>query len=111
MSVIAAVAALACVPTLLLHASAWLDPDATTGGIMGAGAYACYKLTTSFPDANIILGATFDPDMNGRIRVAVVATGTDATMVQALEPMLAEPFDPLARRTPRHLLWPRRAGL
>ena len=41
------------------------------------------------PDANIILGATYDPDMTGRIRVAVVATGTDATMVQALEPMKA----------------------
>jgi cell division protein FtsZ len=41
------------------------------------------------PDANIILGATYDPDMNGKIRVAVVATGTDATMVQALEPMKA----------------------
>jgi cell division protein FtsZ len=40
-------------------------------------------------DANIILGATFDPDMSGTIRVAVVATGTDATMVQALEPMKA----------------------
>jgi len=38
-------------------------------------------------DANIILGATFDPDMTGTIRVSVVATGTDATMVQALEPM------------------------
>lgn len=37
--VLAAVAALACVPTLLLHASAWLDPDATTGGIMGAAEY------------------------------------------------------------------------
>ncbi len=43
------------------------------------------------PDANIILGATFDPDMTGTIRVAVVATGTDATMVQALEPMKANP--------------------
>ena len=40
-------------------------------------------------DANIILGATFDPNMNGSIRVSVVATGTDATMVQALEPMKA----------------------
>ena len=37
-------------------------------------------------DANIILGATFDPNLNGSIRVSVVATGTDATMVQALEP-------------------------
>jgi branched-chain amino acid transport system permease protein len=26
-----------------------------TGGFMGVGAYACYKLTTAFPDANIIL--------------------------------------------------------
>jgi branched-chain amino acid transport system permease protein len=26
-----------------------------TGGFMGAGAYACYKLTTSFPEVNIIL--------------------------------------------------------
>jgi cell division protein FtsZ len=41
------------------------------------------------PDANIILGATYDADMSGKIRVAVVATGTDATMVQALEPMKA----------------------
>jgi cell division protein FtsZ len=41
------------------------------------------------PDANIILGATYDPNMSGTIRVAVVATGTDATMVQALEPMKA----------------------
>ena len=40
-------------------------------------------------DANIILGATYAPDMTGTIRVAVVATGTDATMVQALEPMKA----------------------
>jgi cell division protein FtsZ len=38
-------------------------------------------------EANIILGATFDPDMSGTIRVSVVATGTEATMVQALEPM------------------------
>jgi len=41
------------------------------------------------PEANIILGATYDPNMSGTIRVAVVATGTDATMVQALEPMKA----------------------
>ena len=41
------------------------------------------------PDCNIILGATYDPDMTGTIRVSVVATGTDATMVQALEPMKA----------------------
>ncbi|HEY4199724.1 MAG TPA: cell division protein FtsZ, partial [Devosiaceae bacterium] len=38
-------------------------------------------------DANIILGATFDASLQGTIRVSVVATGTDATMVQALEPV------------------------
>ena len=26
-----------------------------TGGFMGVGAYACYKLTTVFPDVNIIV--------------------------------------------------------
>src|SRR3569833_2820652 len=44
-------------------------------------------------DANIILGATYDADMTGSIRVSVVATGTDATMVQALEPVQAQQFD------------------
>ncbi|MCB9713528.1 MAG: hypothetical protein H6712_06730 [Myxococcales bacterium] len=33
------IAALLSLPTLLLHASAWLDPDATTGGIMDGAAY------------------------------------------------------------------------
>jgi cell division protein FtsZ len=47
------------------------------------------------PDCNIILGATYDPDLTGTIRVSVVATGTDATMVQALEPA-----KPHASRTP-----------
>ena len=46
-------------------------------------------------DCNIILGATYDPDLTGTIRVSVVATGTDATMVQALEPA-----KPHASRTP-----------
>jgi len=46
-------------------------------------------------DANIILGATYDPNLTGTIRVSVVATGTDAAMVQALEPA-----KPHASRTP-----------
>ncbi|HTN61382.1 MAG TPA: cell division protein FtsZ [Devosia sp.] len=46
-------------------------------------------------DANIILGATYDPSLTGTIRVSVVATGTDAAMVQALEPA-----KPHASRTP-----------
>jgi cell division protein FtsZ len=46
-------------------------------------------------DCNIILGATYDPDLTGTIRVSVVATGTDAAMVQAMEPA-----KPHASRTP-----------
>ncbi len=38
-------------------------------------------------DANIILGATFDDSLDGQIRVSVVATGTDAAMVQAMDPV------------------------
>src|SRR5690606_3917926 len=38
-------------------------------------------------DANIILGATFDESLQGKVRVSVVATGTDALMVQALDPV------------------------
>ncbi len=35
------------------------------------------------PDANVIFGSTFDPTMEGRLRVSVVATGIDAgAMVQ-----------------------------
>ena len=32
------------------------------------------------PDANIIVGSTLDPDMQGTMRVSVVATGIDAAM-------------------------------
>jgi len=38
-------------------------------------------------DANIILGATFDDSLDGKIRVSVVATGTEAAMVQAMDPI------------------------
>jgi len=38
-------------------------------------------------DANIILGATFDDQLEGTIRVSVVATGTEAAMVQAMDPV------------------------
>lgn len=36
---LAGLVAVLCVPTLLLHASAWIDPEATTGGIMGVAEY------------------------------------------------------------------------
>jgi hypothetical protein len=48
---LAVLAALACAPTLLLHASAWIDPDATTGGIMGAAEYRAALVRPSSPSA------------------------------------------------------------
>ncbi|HVY34696.1 MAG TPA: cell division protein FtsZ [Caulobacteraceae bacterium] len=38
------------------------------------------------PDANIIFGAAFDPGLDGKIRVSVVATGMDGSAIQAIEP-------------------------
>ena len=50
------------------------------------------------PDANIIVGSTLDPDMEGMMRVSVVATGIDAAPVTAEIPVprrsLAEPLKP-----------------
>ncbi|TQS72383.1 cell division protein FtsZ [Rhodobacteraceae bacterium] len=48
------------------------------------------------PDANIIVGSTLDPDMDGMMRVSVVATGIDALAPPAEMPVprrtLAEPL-------------------
>jgi len=38
-------------------------------------------------DANIILGATFDPSLEGVIRVSVVATGIDPAAITAQDPL------------------------
>ncbi|MBY5736321.1 cell division protein FtsZ [Rhizobium leguminosarum] len=45
------------------------------------------------PDANIILGATFDESLEGIIRVSVVATGIDRAMNEAAE----RNFQPVAK--------------
>ncbi len=45
------------------------------------------------PDANIILGATFDESLEGIIRVSVVATGIDRAMNQAAD----RSFQPIAK--------------
>ncbi|MCX8498358.1 MAG: cell division protein FtsZ [Caulobacteraceae bacterium] len=37
-------------------------------------------------DANIIFGAAFDPSLDGKIRVSVVATGMDGASIAAIEP-------------------------
>jgi cell division protein FtsZ len=38
------------------------------------------------PDANVIFGSTFDPTMEGKLRVSVVATGIDAAAVVQPQP-------------------------
>ncbi len=52
------------------------------------------------PDANIIVGSTLDPDMEGTMRVSVVATGIDASNVHADMPVprrrISEPLKPAA---------------
>ncbi|MBE7219269.1 MAG: cell division protein FtsZ [Caulobacteraceae bacterium] len=40
------------------------------------------------PDANIIFGAAFDPALEGKIRVSVVATGMEAESVRAGDPLI-----------------------
>ncbi len=52
------------------------------------------------PDANIIVGSTLDTDLEGGMRVSVVATGIDASEVQSDIPVprrkLSEPLKPAA---------------
>jgi len=43
------------------------------------------------PDANIIVGSTFDEALDGTIRVSVVATGIDAEQQVAVDPRRAQP--------------------
>ncbi|WP_292050948.1 MULTISPECIES: cell division protein FtsZ [unclassified Brevundimonas] len=47
-------------------------------------------------DANIIFGAAFDPALEGKIRVSVVATGMDEASIQQIEPVASA----LNRRQP-----------
>ncbi len=44
------------------------------------------------PDANIIFGAAFDPALEGRIRVSVVATGMDTGVAVQAEPAARQPL-------------------
>lgn len=67
------------------------------------------------PDANIIVGSTLDPDMQGMMRVSVVATGIDAAEAHSDIPLprrsMAAPLKPTvsvedARREPLPLQEP-----
>lgn len=54
-------------------------------------------------DANIILGATFDENLEGVIRVSVVATGIDKAEMEAAEQTAAYQVRPTAAPAPRAL--------
>ncbi|MEW5684163.1 MAG: cell division protein FtsZ [Pseudomonadota bacterium] len=62
------------------------------------------------PEANIIFGAAFDPTLEGKVRVSVVATGMDGASIAAIEPKLERrslQVEPLrAEVTPRAELSP-----
>ena len=52
------------------------------------------------PDANIIFGSALDANLEGRIRVSVVATGIDIDANAQPRPVLRVLHDPLPRQTP-----------
>jgi len=58
------------------------------------------------PDANIIVGSTLDPSMQGMLRVSVVATGIDVAQAKAEPPVIrrsmAEPLKSFVSSEPRH---------
>ncbi len=64
------------------------------------------------PDANIIVGSTLDPTMEGALRVSVVATGIDANQARAEVPVtrrsMAEPLKPAVAMPPAYVAEPRR---
>ncbi len=53
------------------------------------------------PDANIIWGSAFNPELEGKIRVSVVATGIDAEAQPAVAPRAAEQPRVFSFSTPR----------
>ncbi|HEY4030216.1 MAG TPA: cell division protein FtsZ [Caulobacteraceae bacterium] len=52
------------------------------------------------PEANIIFGAAFDPSLDGKIRVSVVATGMDGSSVAAQESRNFRSVTASARKSP-----------
>ncbi len=63
------------------------------------------------PDANIIVGSTLDPTMQGMMRVSVVATGIDAAEKSSEQPVprrsMSEPLAQPTVRTPEAAYAPR----
>ncbi|HEX8234314.1 MAG TPA: cell division protein FtsZ [Caulobacteraceae bacterium] len=59
---------------------------------------ACNAISAEVdPDANTIFGAAFDDNLEGKIRVSVVATGMDGASMSAIEPKTIRAAPPAAR--------------
>jgi cell division protein FtsZ len=59
------------------------------------------------PDANIIVGSTFDESLNGTVRVSVVATGIEAEQMQQADPRRrTEPAGVMSTLKPREISRP-----
>jgi len=58
------------------------------------------------PEGNIIFGAAFDPTLEGKIRVSVVATGMDAGAQASIEPARTVAQPPVQRAQPAPQLQP-----
>lgn len=52
------------------------------------------------PEANIIVGATYDPSLGDRVRVSIVASGMDRSMIAAQPPRSAIPVPPAMPAAP-----------
>jgi cell division protein FtsZ len=66
------------------------------------------------PDANIIWGSAFNPDLEGKIRVSVVATGIEASAETDAAPAVEQPrvfsFNAPRRADPASMLTPAQPG-
>ena len=58
------------------------------------------------PDANIIWGSAFNDNLNGKIRVSVVATGIDQDASSSAAPARTFAFDQVSRPTPAPIAAP-----
>ncbi|MEO0467050.1 MAG: cell division protein FtsZ [Pseudomonadota bacterium] len=52
------------------------------------------------PDANIILGSTFDPELEGKVRVSVVAAGLEGAQMSVAQTPAQTPAQPTAPADP-----------
>ncbi len=58
------------------------------------------------PEANFIFGAAFDPDLEGKLRVSVVATGMDEASIQKIEPTPVRRTEAVTKPTPEPVVEP-----